>query len=255
MISFTSTQLAAWISVFLWPFIRVLAMLSIAPVLGHQSIPARVKIGLAASIALIIGPTLPEIPASAYDGWNALNILMQQMAIGLVFGFILRLVFAGIELAGDLVGLQMGLSFATFVDPQNSTQAPLLGSFLGIIASLVFLAINGHLMLIAGIVDSFRAFPVGMGENSLPPVRGLIGLGGEVARIGLHLALPVVTTMLICNIALGVLTRAAPQLNLLSVGFPISLLAGLWALATGMPWTTQAMQGYLQIWPSYLPWR
>ncbi len=255
MLSITSAQLTGWLAMFIWPFARILALISIAPVLGHESIPARVKIGLAALMALALAPTLPAPPADAFENWNAVTLLLAQIGIGLALGFTLRIIFAAIEMAGDMIGLQMGLSFATFVDPQNSSQTPLLGSFFGIIATLVFLSIDGHLRLLMAVAESFTLFPIGAGAATHAPLRDIASLGTELFRIGLHLSLPVLTAVLVCNLALGILTRAAPQLNLLSVGFPITLLAGLWWLAQGTPWTIHAMQTYLEQWPSFLPLR
>ena len=253
MISFTSEQLGIWLGTFFWPFARLLALISIAPVLSHATIPARVKISLAILVTLVIAPALPPPPASALVSWNAIILLAQQIGIGLAMGFTLRLIFAAVEMAGDLVGLQMGISFATFIDPQNSTQTPLIGSFLGIVASLVFLSIDGHLILLAAVSESFRVFPVGGDTASLASLKNIVRLGSVVFSIALHIALPALTAMLVCNVALGVLMRAAPQLNLLSIGFPITLLAGLWTLAAGMPWMTHAMQSYLERWPARLP--
>ena len=149
----------------------------------------------------------------------------------------------------------MGISFATFIDPQNSTQTPLVGSFLGITASLVFLAIDGHLMLLFAWSESFRQFPVGASIANLASLSSIVTLGSHLFSIALHIALPVLTAMMICNIALGVLTRAAPQLNLLSIGFPATLMVGMWMLAAALPWMTQTMQASLERWPAMLSLR
>ena len=121
-------------------------------------------------------------------------------------------------LPGDLIGLQMGLSFASFVDPQNNTQSPILGSLLNIMASLLFLSMNGHLMILEAITNSFHALPIGQagfGINALPVnAMQLLSWGGEIFQTGLHLALPLLATMLVLNLAVGVLARAAPQLSL-----------------------------------------
>ena len=247
MLSVSSDQLFTWMSAFLWPFIRILALITTAPVISHRSIPARVKIGLAVAITIIVAPTLPTAAPAATAAWNGLGLLAMQAGIGAAIGFMLRMIFAAIELAGDLVGLSMGLSFATFVDPQNSDQSPLIGSFLGVIASLVFLALNGHLIMINGVVESFRVFPVGLPvSGNAVPLRDFAMMGGEVFRIGVHLALPVITALLVCNLAIGVMTRAAPQLNLMSFGFPVGLLAGLWMLWMAMPWMVTAMQAHIE---------
>jgi flagellar biosynthetic protein FliR len=229
MISFTSVQLDAWFGAYFWPFVRILALFSSAPLLYHRAIPHRLKIAFAAIATLVIAPSLP--PASGDPAW----LLVQQLLIGLAIGLGLQLVFAAFEVAGDLLGLQMGLSFASFIDPQNSKDTPLIGGFLGLMATLVFLAINGHLLMIAGIADSFRALPVGAGAPVAADMKSLALLGGEMFSVGLHLALPVLATMLILNLALGVLARAAPQLNIFAVGFPATILIGLGSFALVMP--------------------
>lgn len=247
MLSFTTDQLYGWAAAFVWPFVRILALIGTAPVLSHRVIATPVKIGLAFAIAIIVGPTLPPPPPSSLQSWNGLGVLIQQVAIGAAMGFLLQLIFAAIELAGDLVGLSMGLSFATFVDPQNSDQTPLIGSFFGILAMLVFLAINGHLVVINGIVESFRVFPVGvMPGGGAATLRDFALMGGDVFRVGVHLALPIVTALLVVNLAIGVMTRAAPQLNLMSIGFPVGLLFGLWMLWLSAPWLVHAMTTHLE---------
>ena len=233
MISFTSVQIDAWFAAYFWPFVRILALFSSAPLLYHKAIPHRLKIAFAAIATLLIAPSLP--PASGEPGW----LMVQQLLVGLAIGLALQLVFAAFEVAGDLLGLQMGLSFASFIDPQNSSDTPLIGSFLGLMATLVFLAINGHLMMIAGIAESFRVIPIGLASGTATPsAAGLYSIalaGGEMFRVGLHLALPVLATMLILNLALGVLARAAPQLNIFAVGFPATILIGLAAFVLIMP--------------------
>ena len=247
MLSFTSEQLFGWAAAFLWPFIRILALIGTAPVLNHTAIPPQVKVGLAMAIAIIVSPTLPTLPATALNSWNAFGVLAQQIAIGAALGFMLRLIFAAIELAGDLIGLSMGLSFATFVDPQNSTQTPLVGSFLGVLASLIFLALNGHLIVINGIVESFHVFPVGsMPTGGAAQLRDFALMGGDIFRIGMHLSLPIVAALLVVNLAIGVMTRAAPQLNLMSFGFPVGLLAGVWMLWMAAPWLVMAIQAHIE---------
>jgi flagellar biosynthetic protein FliR len=230
LIQLTDAQLAAWFAAYFWPFVRVLALFSAAPLLYHRAIPVRVKVGLAALTTLALAPSLPA-PQSADPAW----LLAQQLAIGLAIGLAVQIAFAAFEIAGDLIGLQMGLGFAGFIDPQNADQSPLIGGFLGLVATLVFLAINGHLMMLAGLAESFRAVPVGAPAPGAQDLHALALLGGEMFKVGLHLALPVLATMLIVNLALGVLARAAPQLNIFAVGFPATILIGLVALVLAMP--------------------
>lgn len=240
MISFTSVQLDAWFAAYFWPFVRILALFSSAPLLYHQSIPHRLKIGLAAVVTFVVAPSLPA--PSGEPAW----LLVQQLLVGLAIGLALQLVFAAFEIAGDLLGLQMGLSFASFVDPQNSSDTPLVGSFLSLLAMLIFLAINGHLMMIAGIAESFRSIPIGTNAPSAADLHALTLMGGDMFRVGLHLALPVLATMLILNLALGVLARAAPQLNIFAVGFPATIIIGMAAFVLIMPLMGPFLESALQ---------
>jgi flagellar biosynthetic protein FliR len=243
MLQITSGQLEAMLGAFAWPFVRVLALVATAPVIGHRAVPQRVKIGLALLITALIAPALPASPPLGDPG--APMLLAQQLLVGVALGLSMHVAFAAVALAGDLIGLQMGLSFATFVDPQHSTQTPMLGTFLGLLATLLFFAIDGHLLLVAALAQSFAHAPVSAAPVPAGPWGALLAWGGELFRIGLHLALPVLAAMLACNIALGVLMRAAPQLNLLAVGFPIALVVGFVMLALLIPYLSEPIQGLL----------
>lgn len=235
MIGFTSDQVALWLGVYAWPFARVLALFMTAPVIQDTAVPAPLKIGFSMLAALLVGPLLPAAQHVPISSAHAPLILAQQVLVGAAIGFTMRLVFAAIELAGDAIGLQMGLSFAGFMSPGTGEQTPIVGSMLGVIASLIFLAINGHLLLIAAIVDSFDVIPVAFGSKPSLDLLALAAVGGEVFRLGLHIALPVLATMLILNLALGVLARVAPQLNIFAIGFPATLLVGMIALMFALP--------------------
>lgn len=187
-------------------------------------------------MTVLVAPTveksLPDIDPASGLGFI---ILLQQLLIGIAIGFVMRIVFVAVEMAGELIGLQMGLGFAIFFDPQNSGQIDIIGRFLGVIASLAFLAMNGHLMVLALISQSFSTLPVGVsGVNELT-FQTLANWGQEIFKSGLQLSLPVLTALLITNLALGILTRAAPQLNIFAVGFPLTLSIGLFVLALSMP--------------------
>ena len=243
MLTLTSAQIEAMMGAFLWPFVRVLALVMSAPMLGHRTIPRRVKVGLALLITTLIVPGLPPVPPISAP--SAFLLLLQQMLIGFALGLAMHVAFAAVQLAGDMIGMQMGLSFANFIDPQHSGQSPVLGMYLGLLATLVFLGMDGHLMLIAALAESFRHAPIGAGALWGAQWSGLVAWGGELFRIGLHLSLPVLAAMLTVNIALGVLMRAAPQLNLFSVGFPIALVVGLAMLALLLPYLGAPIQATL----------
>lgn len=245
MVSISAAQLYAIINAFFWPFVRLLALFSSAPIIGDQSVPARIKIALALACAILVAPTLADAPSSSPFSGDGLMLLVQQVLVGVGIGLGMRFVFAAVELAGDMIGMQMGLSFATFIDPQNSTQTPIVGSFLNIIAVLILLALNGHLIMISALIDSFRMLPISAQPELALSVERIVALGGEIFRIGLHLSLPVLATLLVLNMAMGVLSRAAPQLNIFAVGFPMTILAGMFLLGLSLPYMGAALERVL----------
>lgn len=242
MISFTAAEVDAFAGGLFWPFVRFLALLGAAPVVDNRAVPATLKVALALALAVVVAPTVPEGARAglAAPGWPA--VLAQQLMVGFAIGFALRIVFAAVEVAGDLIGLQMGLSFAGFIDPASQDQSALVGGFLALLATLVFLAIDGHLMLVAALADSFTIVPIAPDAHAVPTARRMLQWGGELFRIGLQLSLPVVATLLVVNLAFGVLARVSPQLNVFAVGFPATLLVGFAALAASLPYLAAPLQ-------------
>lgn len=233
MLTFNSAQLDLWIAGFIWPFIRVLAMLATAPVFDHRIIQRRVRFGLAALIAMLLMPLLPPAQTTLSSG-QALVVLIQQIMIGAAMGFTMRLIFSTFEMAGDLMGLQIGLAFAQFIDPNRGGQTPLVGSFLGVLASLFFLSVDGHLLVISSIVQSFELIPISGNLNVIHP-QNIANAGGVMFMLALQITLPVLAAILVCNIVMGLLARAAPQLNIMSIGFAITIIMGLWVLWASLP--------------------
>lgn len=240
MIPINGEQLEVWIATFLWPFIRILAMLATAPVFDNRTIQRRTRVGLAALIAILMMPLLPAPPV--LSSAQAIPVLLQQILIGVSMGFSMRLVFAAFEMAGDLLGLQMGLAFAQFIDPSRGGQTPLIGSFLGVLASLVFLVIDGHLLVIAAVVQSFELIPISADLSVVNP-QNIAMAGSIMFMLALQISLPVLAAVLISNIVLGILARAAPQLNVMSIGFSITIGAGLWVLWVSLPYFIAGIDG------------
>jgi flagellar biosynthetic protein FliR len=235
MISFTDTQLDTWLVAFIYPFTRILALLASSPVLGNKQVPVRVKVGLSLLMTLVIAPTLNTLPQVSVGSAPGLLILVQQIIIGVAMGFTMQLIFAAVKMAGELAGLQMGLGFASLYDPLNASFTPVIAQWMSIIASLAFLALNGHLFVLAGLAESFQTLPIG----SMISGKGFYGIatwGGSIFAYALQLSLPLLAALLITNLALGILTRAAPQLNLFAVGFPVTLAIGFFVLALFMPY-------------------
>lgn len=236
MISITSAQIDAWIAVFLWPFLRISALMISEPVLGNRAIPIRVRIGFSFMLAVLVASILPAPPPVELASATGLLMAAQQIIIGLTIGFTMRILMAAIEMAGSLAGLTMGLGFATFYDPQNSAQVPVVGQFMGLLAILMFFAINGHLMVITALVESFQVLPISAKPFAAGGFQALALAGGQIFVIGVLLSLPVMAALLIVNVAMGVMSRAAPQLNLFAVGFPLTLTAGFVVLLMALPY-------------------
>ncbi|MBB3280123.1 flagellar biosynthetic protein FliR [Mitsuaria sp. TWR114] len=236
MISFSEAQLLAWINPILWPFIRTLALFAGMPVFSQRQVPTRVRIGLALFIAVAAQPSLPAMPVIPLDSLpQLLTAVAQQLLIGLAMGFAVRVVFAALEFAGELIGLQMGLNFAGFFDPSTGSQGTSSSRFLGSMVAFLFVAINGHLMLINSLVESFQAFPVGEEPFRFLRVAQPQVWGAEIFRMGLWIALPLITMLMFVNLVLGIISRVAPQLNVFSVGFPLTVSIGLVGLVATLP--------------------
>ncbi len=241
MISISSAELHALLAAFIWPLARILALIMSAPILSNPAMPLRVRVGLAMLITMIVAPTLGPPPAIDPGSLPGLLVLAQQIVIGLALGFAIRIVFVAVEMAGELAGLQMGLGFALFFDPDNAGQTPVVGQFLGIVATLAFLAMDGHLQMIYLLSGSFTTLPISEAMLQASTFLTLVNWGAEIFRAGVLLALPLLASLLIANLALGILTRAAPQLNLFAVGFPVTLALGLLMLGLVLPFLTPAL--------------
>ena len=235
MIALTEAQILEWITPLLWAFLRTLAMFSSLPVLGTRTVPARVRVGLAAFIALAAQASLPPAPAVALDSPLAFMLVLQQVVIGLSLGFSVRVVFAAVEFAGEVIGLKMGLNFAGFFDPVSAASSTATSRFFGTTVAWLFVVSGGHLLVIAAVAQSFVAFPVGPEPlafvHALTPQRW----GAEIFSLGLWIALPLVAMLLMVNLVLGLISRVAPQINVFSVGFPITLGMGLLGLLLTLP--------------------
>ncbi len=234
MIEVSGAQIEQWLAAFFYPLVRILALVASAPVLGHTGVPLRIKVGLGVLITIAIAPTLP-VPAYTLASPAGILLIASQILVGIAMGFALRLVVSAIELAGELIGTQMGLNFAGFFDPQTASQGTPIGAWLGLLGTLLLLCANGHLIILGALADSFRVIPIQPDAIGLTNWKKLILFGAELFRIGLFVALPVLGAMLVCNIALGVLARVAPQLNILAVGFPVTILVGFTMLLATLP--------------------
>ncbi len=220
------TLLESWI----WPFFRVAGLLMTAPVIGTRSVPVRIRLVIAIAITIAIVPVLP-VPAylEPFTGpW--LMTTIQQVIIGTAMGLTIRTLFVALEIAGQAIGQLMGLMMASMVDPQSGNQVPVIGQFYILLATLLFLSIDGHLLMISALVNSFQHLPISVTGISRDAAWEIITWVGTVLSTAVVIALPAMASLLIVNLSFGVMTRAAPQLNIFAVGFPIMIILGVFVV-------------------------
>lgn len=234
MIEFDSSQLVHWVSEFYWPLVRMLALIATAPVLSERTVSKRVKIGLAVMITWLMMPLLPPVEVTLFSP-AGFWLLIQQLLIGIALGLTMQFAFAAVRTAGEIIGLQMGLSFATFFDPGSRLNMPVLARFLDMLAMLLFLSFDGHLWLISMLSDSFHMLPISGAPLNANAFMALTKAAGLIFLNGMMLALPLIVLLLTLNLALGLLNRVSPQLSVFAIGFPVTLTVGILSLGMMMP--------------------
>jgi flagellar biosynthetic protein FliR len=233
--TFSEAQLNAWIATYFWPMVRIGAMLLSAPLFSSRQIPVRFRLFLMLIIAFLVAPTLPRLPTVDVLSHSGFLIMLQQILIGIMMGFLLQMVFAALVFGGQVIAYSMGLGFASMVDPANGVQVPVVSQFYLILATLLFLIFNGHLHAIELVSDSFVTMPVAVDGISRNGLLDLVAWGSRLFAGGLIIALPIVGAMLMVNMGMGVVMRAAPQLNIFSVGFPVTMLLGFALIWVSLP--------------------
>lgn len=233
MLELTDAQISTWVATFMLPLFRVAAVLMTMPVFGTSLVPTRVRLYFAVAITVVIVPALPPMPTVQALDISALLLIGEQIIIGALFGLSLQLLFQAFVVAGQIVAIQMGLAFASMVDPANGVNTTVISQFLTMLVTLLFLSMNGHLVVFEILTESFTTLPVGSGlmVNHFWELAGRLGW---VMGAALLLVLPAITALLVINIAFGVMTRAAPQLNIFSIGFPMTLVLGMGIFWVGM---------------------
>ena len=235
MISFSEAQLMAWLTPVFWPFLRILALFQILPVLGQRTVPARVRVGLSFLIALCVAGVGPAMPAVPLDSALAVMLVIQQVLVGLTLGFAVRIVFAAVEFAGEVAGLQMGMNFAGFFDPVLATQSTAASRFFATLVAFLFIVVNGHLTVIQAVVQSLEVFPVGAEPFAFIRAVSPQTWGAQIFSMGLWIAMPMIAVLMFVNLVLGVISRVAPQTNIFSLGFPITVSVGLVVMVGMLP--------------------
>jgi len=226
VLALTDGQIGTWVASFMLPMFRITSLLMTMPIFGTTLVPRRIRLYFALAITVVIAPVLPPMPQVNALDLSALLLIGEQIIIGAGLGLFLQLFFQAFVIAGQIISTQMGMGFASMIDPTNGVSAAVIGQFFTMLVTLLFLGMNGHLVVLETLVESFTTMPVGSGllvSNFWALANSL----GWVMGAALTLVLPAITALLVVNIAFGVMTRAAPQLNIFSIGFPLTLVLGM----------------------------
>jgi flagellar biosynthesis protein FliR len=229
-----ASDVSQWVSRVWWPSLRIGGFVAAAPIASETTIPSQVKIVMTLALTVLIAP-LAAVPSalSIFSGAGVLAAV-QEILIGISIGMVMELAFEALTFAGQTISMTMGLGFATLIDPQRGASVPVLGQMFMIMGTLTYLAINGHLVLLGALANSFQTLPIGAANIDKDFLLAVAIWGGRIFETGLLVALPVVIALVIVNLALGVVTRAAPQLNLFGIGFTITLMCGFFVLMAGL---------------------
>ncbi|MFO3722536.1 flagellar biosynthetic protein FliR [Pseudomonas sp. HLMP] len=233
MLELTDTQIGTWVATFILPLFRVTALLMTMPIFGTRMLPARIRLYAALAITVVIMPGLPPLPEIDPLSLRGVLLCGEQIIVGVLFGLSLQMLFQAFVVAGQIIAVQMGMAFASMVDPANGVNVAVVSQFMTMLVSILFLVMNGHLVVFEVLTESFTTLPVG---NALV-VGHFWEMAGRLSWVlgaGLLLILPAIAALLVVNIAFGVMTRAAPQLNIFSIGFPLTLVLGMGIFWVGL---------------------
>lgn len=210
----------------------------VAPIIGAALVPPRIRLLFALLLTMMVAPNLRDLPTPDFLSPLSVVMVAQQLLIGIGLAYFLQMLMQAFVAFGQIVAMQMGLGFASMNDPINGVAVTSVSQFYLLMVTLLFLAINGHLVMIDVLIESFRTLPVGADIGGAR-LQTLVGWASWMFSAALLMALPAVTALLIINCSLGVITRAAPQLNIFAIGFPLMLVLGmliLWAsMASALP--------------------
>ena len=241
---FELAQIESYVVMFMLPLFRITAFFMVVPIIGTRMVPQRIRMGLALLLTMIVAPLLPDTGLSSGLNLATALAVCHEMIIGIMLAFFLQVFFHLFMITGQMIAMQMGLGFASMVDPTNGVSVAVVSQLFVIMTTLLFLLMNGHLVMIEIMIDSFKQFPAG--EMRLP-LGSLVAITHSATWMfsnALILALPIVCALLIVNIAFGIMTRAAPQLNVFALGFPSAIVLGgifIWYATAGFDITFKHM--------------
>ncbi len=232
---FTTAEITAFVGAYIWPFIRISAMMLVAPIFSTRSIPVRFRVLMAFTITLVVVPVLPPLPLVDFISGEALLIAIHQVLIGAIMGFALQLAFNLFVMSGHILAMQAGLGFSMMNSPQDGIQVTVVGQLYLMLATFLFLALDGHLIMIREVANSFNILPIGTSGISSTGYWMLVSWGSQMFQSAVMMVLPAMTALLMVNISFGVMSKASPQLNPFSVGFLITIIFAFSIIYITMP--------------------
>ena len=244
MIVLDNATLLDTLVAFMLVSVRISAMLLVAPLFYSStvSIPVRITIAVAIAVMLMQAVATPKLDPISPAGAMA---LAGEALIGAAIGFIFQIGFSAVALAGEQIAASTGLGFAAMVDPQSGSQSPVINQFLSVIMLFTFLSLEGHHILFKLLSASYKALPIGGAFLGTASLIGIAKAGALIFSAGMLACLPIIVALFLVTLVIGILTRLAPQMNLFSVGFAISILAGLALLLVALPGLAASMAGIL----------
>jgi len=220
-------QILTLMAMYILPFARLSGFLMTISVIGSKNFPARFRMIFALALTVLVAPLLPQTPAVELFSGESFILVIEQMLIGIVMGFVSRLLLETFVVGAQIIAMQSGLGFASLVDPANGTSVPAMGQFFLMLTTLLFLAFDGHGLMIRIVIESFYSLPIGSEQTIYSMFWQIVIWSQWVFATALVMALVSIASLLIVNISFGVMTRAAPQINVFVVGFPITMVTGL----------------------------
>jgi flagellar biosynthetic protein FliR len=231
--SFTVAEITGLLGSYLWPFFRIAALMMAAPIFSSNFVNVRSRLLMAIAVSILVVPTIPNLaPAAEPLSSDGLLIVAHQILIGVSMGFMLQLLFNGFIIAGQIVAMQMGLGFASMIDPQNGVSVPVISQLYLIFVTLVFLSLDGHLILLRVVAESFITLPIGTTGLPHTSYRDIVAQASWMYAAGVLVALPAIGSLMVVNLSFGILSRAAPQISPFSIGFPMTIILGFVIILT-----------------------
>lgn len=225
----------AQFQIFMLVFVRVIGIVGVSPFFGHRALIGQTKAGLSLMIAMTLFAAVPVTIEPVTDLVSYVLVAAKELVLGMLFGFVARLVFFAVQFAGEVIGIDIGFGVVNIIDPLSPEQISIIGTFKNLIAIITFLIIDGHHILLQALSKSFEMVPIGGLSLSAAVGTGIIEMTAAVFTMAIQIAAPVITALFLTSLALGIVARTVPQMNVFIVGFPLKIGVGMAMLALSLP--------------------